>query len=339
MNNRNSLNTLRFMAASQVLLVHAFNHLDVITPNYIKPVLFLFPGVAIFFVLSGYLIWQSLEKSSSYSVYLKKRVFRIYPELWGGVFIEVIVIMLFGKTLIKLTDMLLFVVSQGSIFQFWTPDSLRWFGCGTPNGALWTISMIIQFYIVVYFLYKILNRRSIKIWILFFSFTIICAIGVTLSSDYLPMIISKLLSVSLFRYLWMFVIGMFLAEYRKKISPVINKRWYVFLGIAVLYKFFNLKLVLPNDYYDIILTILLSYGWIGFAYAVPKLNIKTDISYGMYIYHMIIINIMIELGFIGEMKYIIWTFIISCTCAYISSVSLGRISKQMKGKLLNEKRF
>ena len=44
---------------------------------------------------------------------------------------------------------ILFIFCQSSIFQFWTPNFLRGYGCGTPNGSLWTIGILIQFYIII----------------------------------------------------------------------------------------------------------------------------------------------------------------------------------------------
>ena len=52
------------------------------------------------------------------------------------------------------------------LFQFWTPEALRGFGCGTPNGSLWTISVIVQFYIVAWFLKKLTRKKSgLALWI------------------------------------------------------------------------------------------------------------------------------------------------------------------------------
>lgn len=58
----------------------------------------------------------------------------------------------------------LFTIGQATIFQFWTPDFLRGYGVGCPNGALWTISIFIQFYFCVFFIYKWLNKRNIYLW-------------------------------------------------------------------------------------------------------------------------------------------------------------------------------
>lgn len=48
--------------------------------------------------------------------------------------------------------------------------------------------------------------------------------------------------------------------------------------------------------YPIVGTNLSCLSSVGFAYAFPKLNIRTDISYTWFIYHMIVVNVFIELG-------------------------------------------
>lgn len=138
----NCINTIRLIAALQVAYGHITYHMGVTMPQWVEIIFGYFQGVPIFFLLSGFLIWDSVERSSNYPDYLKKRFWRIYPELWLGIFVEIVaIIILYGIPNIK--QFVLFTVSQSTILQFWTPDSLRGYGCGSPNGALWTICVLI----------------------------------------------------------------------------------------------------------------------------------------------------------------------------------------------------
>lgn len=161
---KNSLNTFRLLAAIQVLWGHAFRHLEINEIPVIGDILDFFPGVPIFFTLSGFLIWHSIGRSCSFKEYAKKRFLRIYPELWVAVAVEIIVLLVLYKQPINWPQMGLFTLGQATIFQFWTPDFLRGYGCGCPNGALWTISILIQFYFCAYFIYKWLDKKNIYIW-------------------------------------------------------------------------------------------------------------------------------------------------------------------------------
>ena len=135
-------------------------------PDVINVFFHFFVGVPIFFMLSGYLIWQSVGRSDNYPNYLKKRFWRIYPELWVSVAIEIVAIIVLYQQPIDYYKLALFAIGQATIFQFWTPDFLRGYGCGCPNGALWTICVLIQFYMIAYPLYKWLQGKSASRWVI-----------------------------------------------------------------------------------------------------------------------------------------------------------------------------
>ena len=160
----NSLNTFRLIAAIQVLWGHTMAHLELEKIPVLDDIVMFFSGVPIFFSLSGFLIWHSIGHSNSYKDYAKKRFWRIYPELWVAVIIEILAIILLYRDHIDWTMLGLFTIGQSTIFQFWTPDFLRGYGCGTPNGALWTIAILIQYYFLAFFIYKWLHKRKLLVW-------------------------------------------------------------------------------------------------------------------------------------------------------------------------------
>ena len=86
MNNatRNNFDLIRLFAASQVALSHIATHLGVESP--VLSILSLFPGVPIFFFVSGYLVYGSYEQSSKNSNgnlnFFINRFLRLYPALW-----------------------------------------------------------------------------------------------------------------------------------------------------------------------------------------------------------------------------------------------------------------
>ena len=173
----NSLSFVKLLAAFQVMVGHLITHLELPFSEAACHAISFYNGVPIFFIVSGFLIWLSVGRSASYGCYIRKRFWRIYPELWGAVVIEIISIIIFYSGW-NLKDLLVFAFTQGTIFQFWTPDSLREYGCGTPNGTLWTICVTIQFYIVSWFIYRNLHKKSVFIWITaVFSFVGISVAG------------------------------------------------------------------------------------------------------------------------------------------------------------------
>lgn len=155
----NNFNLIRIFAAIQVALAHSVSHLEVKIPTGFE-ILSLFPGVPIFFTVSGFLISNSFYRNPNVKEYNINRIVRIFPGLWFC-FI-VLLIGLFathGLTLETLFSSYIWrwVICQISFFQFYTPDFLRTWGVGTPNGSLWTIPVEIQFYAFlpfIYFLHK-----------------------------------------------------------------------------------------------------------------------------------------------------------------------------------------
>lgn len=228
------LNTIRLLAALQVVFMHTKAHLQLNVPEFVSWLLGFFSGVPIFFTLSGFLIWQSIGRSRSCSDYVRKRFWRIYPELWCAVVIEAIVIFVLGYQLIRWPDFGLFLIGQSTILQFWTPDSLRSYGCGVPNGSLWTICVIIQFYLVAWPLHKFISSRSIFRWLI--SISLLVIVSVITNILYRDSVGFKLLSNSIIPYLWMFSLGAMIAEYRDKVVPVLIKYWWIPLMLFIFVK-------------------------------------------------------------------------------------------------------
>lgn len=130
-------------------------------------------GVQLFFILSGYLAFVSLDRNSSPLRYYKKRLLRILPIYWSCLillYLKDFLFMLFaGNSLAAILE------GQCSV-RF-----LRYFlflQCCLPSdnwdlwnnhSALWTMSSFMVFYLVAPFLYKMLKRfySSFCVWIIF----------------------------------------------------------------------------------------------------------------------------------------------------------------------------
>ncbi len=325
---RNGLSFVKLLAAFQVMLTHYIAHFNLNFPNIATSIEAYFNGVPIFLIISGYLIWSSLGRSNNYSEYLQKRFWRIYPELWVAVGIELLsIIVLYDGY--NFGDLMKFAFTQSTIFQFWTPDSLRGYGVGCPNGTLWTICVIVQFYIVSWVVYKYMEKKKPICWVVFWGLLVIMSIWCQVIFEKISIdVLTKLYNHTIIRYGWLFYFGCFLAEYREKIiDNILAKYWFVLLAIAAAPYLFDFDI---KAGYRILHSLLMVSGLIGFAYAFPKLYIKTDISYGIFLYHMIIANIFIHLGFDKKWIYAILSMIISVAFAYISYKTVGMWSAKMK---------
>ena len=331
----NALNTLKILAALQVLFGHARVHLNVQVPDPLVKLFDLFMGVPIFFILSGFLIWKSTGKSKSFGDYAFKRFIRIYPELWLGVLVEILVLLVLFKEKINWVMLAAFTFTQSTILQFWTPDFLRSYGCGTPNGTLWTIGITIQFYLLAWLLNKVLAGKGIYRWGAALGISLVIKALNPIIKDILPELVSKLYSQTILPYLWMFVFGALLSEYQEKIIPHLRKWWWLLLAASVIIRFANFDI--DSDSYGVLTYMFRVAGFIGLCYNIPVLNISFDISYGLFIYHMIVVNAMIELGFTGQWYHLVIVATMSVILASLSTIFGNYIAYKLKNKTVREK--
>ena len=294
--NKNCINLIRLLAAVQVFLGHAVWHLEVEMPDHFLKIISVLQGVPVFFVISGFLIWNSLTKDPSWKSFVKKRILRLYPEMWGGIILSTLMILILYNKQIKWKSLIMWIITQSTVFQFWTPEWLRGYGCGTPNGSLWTIGVMVQAYVVIRILFKFLHGQKRFRWSVVLIFGCIFNIVTPYVGNILPELAYKLIKQTFIPYIWMFIVGALLCEFFWKIKSVLIQYWWLFLSVSVIATLVN------QDFgiYGTIKVLFLAPALIGFAYRFNKLNIKYDISYGIYIYHMIVINVMIVFGLTGK---------------------------------------
>ena len=334
--NKDCLNTIRLLAALQVVWNHVSWHLSLSGAGTyaISKFLGFFHGIPIFFTLSGFCIWMSIGRSKSFGQYAQKRFYRIYPELWVAVFIEIVALLILFKGIINWPQLGVFAIGQATIFPFWVPDFLREYGCGVPNGALWSIFALMQFYALAYPMYKILHGRSLKRWSVSVGVLVFLSIVFKFQGHYLPINLEKLMAISFVPTFWMFMVGALVAEYKDQLLPVIIRFWYVPVVVRVIAIWVQVP-ELPTFNYGFLHTLMCFLAALALAYKLPFMNVRADISYGVYIYHMTVVNAMISLGFVGGGvdRYLICV-IITSVLAYFSHKTIGIWATKKKMTLI-----
>ena len=260
---KNCLNTIRLIAAISVFYIHALAHLKVAMPGVLTSVLSFFQGVPIFFAMSGFLVWDSVGRSDGFASYIKKRFLRVYPELWCAVLLSLAMILALFDEGIVWGQLGLFTLTQGTVLQFWTPDFLRGYGCGTPNGALWTICVMVQFYVVVYFAHRLLNKKKLWVWVSVFVGSVAAAVISPLLKGLLPGIIYKLYRQTLIPHAWLFLLGVILAAKRDFFFPYLRKYWGILLALSAVFLLTGFDIRLGD--YGLFSCMTLIPGMIGLA--------------------------------------------------------------------------
>lgn len=243
-----------------------------------------------------------------------------------GVLLSAITILVLYSEHIKWNQFIAWIGTQAIVLQFWIPDCLRGYGCGTPNGSLWTIGVMVQCYVVIWLLHRFLHGKEINRWILVLARGIVCNILTPYAGSVMPEIISKLLSQTFVPYIGIFLLGALISEKFENWKSVLTKHWWIFFMILAFVTFTDLDIAI----YGTIKVLTLAPAVIGFAYRYPALNVKYDISYGLYIYHMVMINALIECGYTGNLLYTFIAFVISIILDVISYFTMGEIYRKQK---------
>ena len=314
----NSFSFIRYFAAFQVLIKHLVIHFNLDLPNCFFSLLDFFSGVPIFFCLSGFFISNTLNKDKvSGKEYFRKRFIRIFPELWLAILVNDLFLILFNSSILSDIKFWLFNITQGSFFQFWTPDTLRNYGVGTPNGSLWTITLFIQFYVLIYFLFPKIKDKSVYFHFLLLFSSLIPNVAILFLEQYIPTIVYKLFLQTIIPYFYLFYIGVIIYLYRNHIIDYLIRYFYFLFIVFILYSTFLNNF--PSVYMDPIRTSLLCLLTIGFGYKFKTVKIRKDYSFGIYLYHMIFINIFVNYNVLNNWLGAMFIAIISIIVAIFSN--------------------
>ena len=149
----NSFDVIRLLAAMQVVFFHSYAHLKLqpfFGGTYLYDILASLPGVPIFFVVSGFLITQSFDRSIGLGSFYKKRLLRVYPALIVNILlIESFVIAFDQHKFIQSTistfiqyELLYMLTAASNVASYVLPvkfvSPTGSFFAMYPSGVLWT---------------------------------------------------------------------------------------------------------------------------------------------------------------------------------------------------------
>lgn len=296
----NSFDILRIIAALAIISTHLLAHIppeSAVLQSVMSYFNGYFYGVVTFFAISGFLIPKSIERSQSFGSFMKKRLLRLYPGLWVAFFISFAVIMVLYHPQLSLKRILVWFGTQLTFFQVYTPGWLRDYGNGTPNGALWTIVVELQLYVVSWLLHKKVKSFSTRSWAIVIGGATMANLVCWAVKDIVPHIIYRLIFVSFIPYLYIYLIGMFLYYRKDTVLAWLTKRWVAVLAFYTVWMtVFYFFLPRVGFYAPIHIGLTLPVMIISAAYGLGKRRLKYEISYGMFLYHFIVINALIQLG-------------------------------------------
>ena len=312
----NCFDLLRLYSAFYVMTLHIMRHIRL---REVAPAFDWWNGVAILFCISGFLVPASMERSKGVWDFLKKRVLRIVPSLWVCIIVGVLVAVAFCGFVFDKTFAVWFAGQLVFIRDLPQPDFINNFGIGNFNASLWTIIFTVQFYIITAIVYRFMKNRKLFGWIAVLAVTLIMNLIVPHLQEILPEAGRSLVSHSCLPYLYMYFAGWFMYRYREKIVPVLKRTKILCVILFIARSLYCQKFgVRIGEYMDIIQVLLLCMMTVGFGYSFGKIRFKFDLSYGLYLYHMIVVDVFVQLGLVGETKYILVVYAIALVCSLLS---------------------
>ena len=320
--HKNNFDLLRLVLAFSVCLAHLGEVSGV--PAFYPLERYFYSGVAVdcFFVVSGFLIFRSYDRSSGLLSYFNKRLRRIYPAYVTVILLAALCLPL----LIQPTEKILFsqewfryLLSNLAFLNFLQPDLSGIFSTNplqVINPPLWTIKVEVMFYLSVPLIFLLIkNRRRWLVLCLLYG----ASVGYSLLFLYLHN------KNGLDIYL--------------KLEKQLPGQLSFFLGGGGMYLYFSFlkkhfwKLLLPSllflavkglSFAPPLYPLALAITVISFAVSFPYLGNwgkYGDISYGVYIYHFPIIQIFTAFNlFSGQpwrsFVFLILSILLTAACSY-----------------------
>ena len=296
----NNFNFMRIVAASMVIITHSLVltgegcDVDILYRMSNGEIMISTLGLRIFFVISGLLIMQSMDRSNTRIEFIWKRMLRIFPGLIVCVLFAIFVIgpIFTNKTVteyFRLESTWSYLINL-SLFktQETLPTVFDSNMVSVVNGSIWTLAYEFSYYIMVLGLSIVgIFKRKCLVFVVFFIFFVIQLITVycQVPPKYFYFLIYTDLKLNHFSDFGLFFIsGMIAYLYRDKIKYH-NK---IALLAFVLYSiciFFNIPWLMK---YVALPYLIMYVGYLSISPRISMWGKNGDFSYGIYIYGMIV---------------------------------------------------
>lgn len=224
-------------------------------------------GIGLFFLVSGFLIPYSLERSKSIFSFAVHRVFRLYPAYWLSIILFLCLNSWLSYQAKPTTGAIIsnLTMLQGYLRQ---PDLI---------GAFWTLQIEMTFYILCVFLFFLgLSRKTVQIFYFFLLSTILIAL-LAHFGKHVPTALFIALSL------------MFCADALRRQIPNVKQLWlsmaFCLLPICWLaYGKLSIRYIL--SYWAAMAVFYLVYKFQEFNwFSLPIFTFLADVSYSVYLLH------------------------------------------------------
>ncbi len=262
-----------------------------------------FPPVIIFLAISGYLIAGSLDRSSSVRDFFSKRIKRIYIPLWISTIVYLVMYLIIAHDRMDGSIVLWLLTSLVGIA--YTPSCLADFATGSANGVLWTITVLIELYVLSGLLWKYIKKISARMWFIILPLLALANVGSEIL-DQRGGVAARLLERTFIPFAVFFFLGMATYLYRRELGNGLHLAGLAACIFLLIYH----KLGLPDyGYYTgIVRGVLTSLAAVGIGSWSPEkigdqgmagmfgLFSRFDFTYEVFLYQWAVFTVLIAYG-------------------------------------------
>lgn len=339
MHTQNNFHFLRFIFALLVVISHSYalSGGDISTQWIYEvtdgKVVYASIGLNGFFVISGYFIYQSLQRSKSLLEYYWKRILRVFPALFVVLTLSVILSpFVYNSEIPFYRNIEVYTYVPRNLLLYPDQPKIEGIFADNPykaiNGSLWTIRYEFTCYIILSVLFLI---KSNKLWSKLLLF---CAS----SSMYIGYVffVNELGNLSMFNLIGFevlqlgtfFVVGSFLASLN--IEKLFSK-WMVFMTLGIL------MLSVIFDFYNEVKHLIFSLFVLSLGFTTINFMAKFakygDMSYGVYIYSFPIQQTLVYFFDLGTYALMFNSVIFSIVMGYLSWHTIEKQALKRKKKI------
>ncbi|MCM8578469.1 acyltransferase [Accumulibacter sp.] len=297
---RNNFDLLRLLFAATVCLVHAYDLSGYPQLAWLARVLSPASALKGFFVVSGFLVFMSFERSSSLASYARKRIRRIYPAYFTVVMLCAVALPAVGSQGVGgyfSLDWGKYVLANLFFLNFLQPGLPGVFESNplaAVNGALWTLKIEVMFYLMVPFFVFLFRRFArLPVLVLTYGLSLAYVALLTAAAERTGSGIYLELARQLPGQLSYFMAGAFLYYF----LPLFERRPVCFLLAAALVLAVDTIVPLPLLEPLALATVVVFFALFLYVGNFAKYG---DFSYGVYIIHFPVIQLLVQGGWLRD---------------------------------------
>ncbi len=261
-------------------------------------------GVHIFFVISGFIIPYSLYQYRysirNYFRFVAKRLARLHPPYLASIVVVVAVYLTTLAIFPHANIPRLELSAKNFVFHFFYLNDF--FGKAWLNNVYWTLSIELQWYLLLGLTFPLLASRHWRVQI---AGAMLMLIGYRMVPSYHV----------IFHSVPIFLIGVFVFQYRMGISSA----WRMLLSIAAMFALMKTPIGMPVSIVSTATGLLIAFGVLENRWC----NRLGEVSYSLYLLHIPVgLTLM---GFLSKIPYsgsyiVVIDLVCVAACLYASAV-------------------